>query len=101
MNKPWMPDKIPRLPRDLKELEQQIRGGYARGKADGIEDTINLSIGAMLYILKDKHDYTPEQIQELGEEFAYAIDSINQGYMSMTNVWKLLREDGVKPHIRR
>ena len=101
MLKPWMPDKLPKIPKSYDELERQMRWAYKQGRDTGIKEAINLTVGAMLYILLDKHGGTPEEIKQLSEEFDYAIESITDGYMSMTNVWKLLRECGVKPHMRR
>ena len=68
-----------------------------KAKSEATNEAMEAVLYMVLYGLIDKIGYTPEQIHDVEEAFAYVVDSINQGYVKWQDVRRVLREEyGVK-----
>lgn len=76
------PKKIPRSQADVEKAHQN-------GMLFGTEFALNI----VLYVLKDKHEASDEDIMRLRDEFVYQIDSISKGYLKYTDVKRTLQTE--------
>ena len=47
----------------------------------------------VLYVLKDKHNASDEDIMQLRDEFMNVVDSVGQKYLSYADIVQTLRSD--------
>ena len=76
------PKRVPRTQADVEKAHQN-------GMLFGTEFALNI----VLYVLKDKHEASDEDIMRLRDEFVYQIDSISKGYLKYTDVKKALQTE--------
>ena len=76
------PKRIPRSQADVEKAHQN-------GMLFGTEFALNI----VLYVLKDKHEASDEDIMRLRDEFVYQIDSISKGYLKYTDVKRALQTE--------
>ena len=67
--------------------------GYQEGHVDGIKFTIEQYSGVVLLCLKDKFDFTTEQLQEASMYINDTFDSVCEGYLSLHDIIKTLKEE--------
>lgn len=76
-------------PRKIPRTQQDVNRAYDRGLQDG-------SVGAltiMLYVLKDKFNYTEEQLHAFSDAFNYTADSMAQGYITQADLKTVVKEE--------
>lgn len=76
------PKRVPRTQADVEKAHQN-------GMLFGTEFALNI----VLYVLKDKHEASDEDIMRLRDEFVYQIDSISKGYLKYTDVKRALQTE--------
>ena len=76
------PKKIPRTQADVDRAEEA-------GRNLGLEFALNL----VLFVLKDKHNSTDEDILQLRDEFMYEVDSVAAGYLTYSDIKRTLKGD--------
>lgn len=76
------PKRVPRSQADVEKAHQN-------GMLFGTEFALNI----VLYVLKDKHEASDEDIMRLRDEFVYQIDSISKGYLKYTDVKRALQTE--------
>lgn len=79
MSKKTNPKKIPRTQADVDKA-------YSAGMIFGVEFAINM----VLFVLKDKHDAPDEDLKHLKDEFMYACDSVETGYLKYPDIKRVL-----------
>lgn len=82
MNKRINPRRRPATQADVK-----------RAKRKAVDDAIDMTMCAMLYVLVDKHGATDEELGVFSAEFRYVIDSISKGYLTWQDIRKTLGEE--------
>lgn len=76
------PKRVPRTQADVEKAHQS-------GMLFGTEFALNI----VLYVLKDKHEASDDDIMQLRDEFVYQIDSISKGYLKYTDVKRALQTE--------
>ncbi len=76
------PKRVPRTQADVEKAHQN-------GMLFGTEFALNI----VLYVLKDKHEASDDDIMQLRDEFVYQIDSISKGYLKYTDVKRALQTE--------
>lgn len=67
--------------------------GYPQGYAKAMAFTVQNYSSVMLLCLKDKFDFTTEQLKELSEHVNNTFDSVCQGYLTLGDVSDILKEE--------
>lgn len=60
---------------------------YRRRAKKYTDDTARFLLSAILYILKDKHNASDEDIRTLAQEFDGVMDAIRQGYIKPQDIF--------------
>ncbi len=55
--------------------------------------SIQSAYAIMFTVLRDKHDYTPEQLQQIRDEINDLADSINKGYVKIKDLVWVLKDE--------
>ncbi len=71
-------------------LMQQARDN---GRKEGIKFTVRNYSSVILLCLKDKFDFTPEQLQQAAVYINDTFDSVCEGYLSLDDIDKTLKEE--------
>lgn len=79
-------------PRRIPRTQHDVDAAYARG----INDGLNRGIELMLYVLIDKHAAPMEDVQQLAKEINYAAECVAEGYVSWSDIGKMLKEYDVE-----
>lgn len=82
MAKKINPRKRPATQADIKRAKEQAQN-----------DAVNLAMVIFLTVLVDKQGYDKEHIREVWNEVNSLSDSIAQGYVSFTDLRKVLDEE--------
>jgi hypothetical protein len=64
-----------------------------RGYSEGIRFTAKSYSAVILLVLKDKFDFTTEQLQEAAKHIGNTFDSVCEGYLSLEDIEKTLDEE--------
>lgn len=76
-------------PRSIPRSLADVNKAHEQGMLFGSEFALNI----VLYVLKDKHNASDEDIMQLRDEFMYQIDAISQGYLKYQDVQKILHSE--------
>lgn len=76
-------------PRNIPRTQADVEKAHQNGMLFGTEFALNI----VLYVLKDKHEASDENIMQLRDEFVYQIDSISKGYLKYTDVKRALQTE--------
>lgn len=76
-------------PRNVPRTQVDVEKAHQNGMLFGTEFALNI----VLYVLKDKHEASDEDIMRLRDEFVYQIDSISKGYLKYTDVKRALQTE--------
>ena len=68
---------------------------YRRRAKKYTDDTARFLLTAILYVLKDKHGASDEDIRELAQEFDGVMDAIRQGYIKPQDIIDTVEGAGV------
>lgn len=71
-------------------LMQQAR---ENGRKEGIKFTVRNYSSVILLCLKDKFDFTPEQLQQAAVYINDTFDSVCEGYLSLDDIDETLKEE--------
>ncbi len=82
MKKKTNPHKIPVSKADVMKA-------FNAGLDAGLEGAFTI----FLTVLRDKFDFDPDQIARVFQELTSLCDSIDQGYLSVTDLKDVLREE--------
>lgn len=78
-------------------LHNQFKVGYHKGYNKGFTDAVPFAIknysSVLLICLKDKFDFTPEQLTEVAIQIDKQFDAINEGRLSFDDILTVLREE--------
>ncbi len=74
------PKRVPATGADVK-----------RAREEGMQFGVEFGINSILYVLKDKHDATDEDVMQLRDEFMYLMDSVAKGYISYADIKNVLQ----------
>ena len=82
----------------LKEtLHQQFKTGYAKGYSKGYTDAVHFTIenytAILLICLKDKFDFTPEQLKTVSDHINNQFDSVTKGYVTFEDILATLDQE--------
>ena len=67
--------------------------GYQEGHVDGIKFAIEQYSGVVLLCLKDKFNFTSEQLQDVAWYINDTFDSVEKGYLSLEDIIQTLKEE--------
>lgn len=70
-----------------------IKKAKEEGKQEGVKFTIKNYSYVLLLCLKDKFDFSTEELQEITEYINDTFDSINEGYLSLEDIQNVLEEE--------
>ena len=73
----------------FKKIQQARKQGYT----DGINFTIRNYSAVMLLCLKDKFDFTNEQLKEITIHVNETFNCVCEGYLSLNDISKTLKEE--------
>lgn len=73
--------------------QQKLAKAREKGKRDAMDTAAECVMYVMLYILKDKHGISDEELTEYAADFRYAIDSMNKGYFSWQDIRDIMKEE--------
>lgn len=76
-------------PRNVPRTQADVEKAHQNGMLFGTEFALNI----VLYVLKDKHEASDDDIMQLRDEFVYQIDSISKGYLKYTDVKRALQTE--------
>lgn len=79
-------------PRRVPRTEADVAAAYAKGVTEGL----NRGIELMLYVLIDKHDAPIEDVQQLAAELNHAAECVAEGYVTWSDVRRMLKEYNVE-----
>lgn len=79
-------------PRRIPRTQLDVDAAYMRGISDGL----NRGIELMLYVLIDKHAAPAEDVQQLARELSHASQCVAEGYVSWSDIGKMLKEYDVE-----
>lgn len=76
-------------PRRIPRTQADVDKAHEDGQKFGVEFAINL----VLYVLKDKHNGTDEEIRQLRDEFMDVVDSVARKYLSYADIKRCLKTE--------
>lgn len=76
------PNRKPSTEADVKRAER-------RGMERGLDNALTL----MLWVLADKHDATPEEINKFGDKLMELADSVQRGYVRFDEIRAALKDE--------
>ena len=78
-------------------LHNQFKVGFHKGYNKGYKDAIPFAIknysSVLLICLKDKFDFTPEQLSEVANHIDKQFDAINEGRLSFDDILAVLKDE--------
>lgn len=77
-------------PRHKPATQADVNKAKNKAKNEAIEVTL----GIVLTVLRDKEGYGKEDLQRFWKEVQYLSDSILKGYVSINDLIDVLKEDG-------
>lgn len=83
-------------PRRQPCTQADVDRAWREGRAEGIERGIQL----MLFCLADRHEIPAEELRQFAAEIDYTADSVAKGYINWSDVAHMLKELGIKVHLR-
>jgi len=76
-----------------QQFHQGYNKGYSKGHSDAVHFTIDLYTAVLLICLRDKFDFTAEQLEEVTAHIGNQFDSIDQGYVTFEDILKTLNDE--------
>lgn len=76
-------------PRRIPRTQADVDKAMDEGRKFGVEFAINV----VLYVLKDKHAGTDEEIMQLRDEFMDVVDSVARKYLSYADIKRCLKSE--------
>lgn len=67
--------------------------GYSKGHTEGVEFTIKNYSAILLICLRDKFDFTPEQLQEITNHINSQFDSVDLGYVTFDDILATIEQE--------
>ena len=80
-------------PKKKNNTFQQLLKAKHSGIELGVTTTVRNYSGVLLLCLKDKFGFTKEQLQEAARHINDTFDAINEGYLSLDDIAKTLKEE--------
>lgn len=75
------------------EIFKKVQSAKEKGYSEGIKFTTYNYSAVMLLCLKDKFDFTTEQLKEIASEVNETFDSLCKGYLSLSDISDTLKEE--------
>lgn len=79
-------------PRRVPRTQKDVDAAYDQGITEGLHRGIEL----MLYVLIDKHAAPMDDVQQLATELNHAAECVAEGYVTWSNIRRILKEYGVE-----
>ena len=79
-------------PRRVPRTQKDVDAAFDRGVAEGL----NRGIELMLYVLIDKHAAPVDDVQQLARELNYAAECVVEGYVTWSDIRRILKEYDVE-----
>ena len=80
-------------PKKKSTIFQQLVKAKQEGYTKGVTSTIENYSAVVLLCLKDKFNFTPEQLQDVANYIDDTLDSIDKGYLSLDDIIQTLKEE--------
>lgn len=74
-------------------FKAMMKKAKAEGRQEGMKFTIENYSYVLLLCLKDKFDFSTEELQEVSEYINDTFDSIDEGYLSLEDIQNVLEEE--------
>lgn len=79
-------------PRRVPRTQRDVDAAYDAGIAEGL----NRGIELMLYVLIDKHAAPMDDVQQLARELNHAAECVAEGYVTWSDIRRMLKEYDVE-----
>lgn len=76
-------------PKRIPKTQADVDKAFSNGMDFGAEFALNV----VLYVLKDKHNATDDEIMQFRDEFMYVIDSVGKKYLAYADIVRTLKTD--------
>lgn len=73
--------------------KEGYKAGYKSGYSEGMQYTVLNYSSVVLLCLKDKFDFTTEQLKEVTAHINNTFDSVCQGYLTLNDILETLKEE--------
>ena len=73
--------------------KEGYKSGYAKGYSEGMQFTVQNYSSVVLLCLKDKFDFTTEQLKEITTHINNTFDSVCAGYLTLDDILQTLKEE--------
>jgi len=77
----------------FQQLLKAKQEGYAKGVTKGVTGTVENYSAVVLLCLKDKFNFTSEQLQDVAWYINDTFDSVEKGYLSLEDIIQTLKEE--------
>lgn len=93
MKKIFFHNKPKKKSNTFQQLLKAKQEGYTKGVAKGVTGTVENYSAVVLLCLKDKFNFTSEQLQDVAWYINDTFDSVEKGYLSLEDIIQTLKEE--------
>lgn len=93
MKKIFFHNKPKKKSNTFQQLLKAKQEGYTKGVTKGVTGTVENYSAVVLLCLKDKFNFTSEQLQDVAWYINDTFDSVEKGYLSLEDIIQTLKEE--------
>lgn len=93
MKKIFFHNKPKKKSNTFQQLLKAKQEGYTKGVTKGVTGTVENYSAVVLLCLKDKFNFTSEQLQDIAWYINDTFDSVEKGYLSLEDIIQTLKEE--------
>jgi len=93
MKKIFFHNKPKKKSNTFQQLLKAKQEGYTKGVTKGVTGTVENYSAVVLLCLKDKFNFTSEQLQDVAWYINDTFDNVEKGYLSLEDIIQTLKEE--------